>query len=239
MKKFILLILFIIAVSGCMTSKIGRDETKSVGEVYHEQLPHAGKVWIGCLGKVHSVCGTGSGTLFYTPLSKKYYVITNAHVLNDAESGLMTDHAMLELDDNTRLKLKPLIIGQSGTSNDIGIAEVVDVKFGSLHNIALLISPSKLMKSLPREDQRLVVIGAPKGVKSVLSTGHIYGLYVPFYGFLHTAETQPGSSGSIVYTMNGRIAGITWGKYTNGDFSVAIAAPASNIQSMLSVLGLL
>jgi len=87
--------------------------------------------------------------------------------------------------------------------------------------------PLALLKSLPREGEKIVVVGSPLGLEQTVSDGIVSAIReIPGLGkFLQiSAPISPGSSGSPVLNLKGEVVGIVVGTITEGqnlNFAVA------------------
>lgn len=234
MKKFIASIC-IFLMTACSTVSDTVHNKYSVGELYEKALTHAGKVHIECI----KFCGSGSGTMFRTLKSDKYYVLTNAHVLLDETENKLVSKAYFEFSDGFTIKIKPLVHGVPGGRTDIAIAEVVGYKVGDLEERAILLSDNNINNNIPKVHEHVMWVGAPYGVNNVLSSGYAATPNFLFTGagYFMDGMSRPGNSGSVIYDLNGNIAGMVWGMTGNGEW--AISVHPYEIETMLHNIKLL
>ena len=225
----------IFLMTACSTVSSTIHTKYSVGELYERALTHAGKVHIECMKH----CGSGSGTMFRTANSDKYYVITNAHVLLDEVNGRLVNKAFLEFSDGFVVQLKPLMHGIPGTRTDISIAEVVGYKVGDLEERAIFLSDKNIVDTIPKVKSHLVWVGAPYGVNNVLSSGYVeeQPLWGGALGYFLDGMSRPGNSGSLIYNQDGEITGMVWGMTNDGEHVLSVHP--KEIELTLHNLGLL
>lgn len=129
-------------------------------------------------------------------------------------------------------------------SNTGGIHEVQKIlAVDKDRDIALLQADAKNLQSLELAEQstvvpgsKIVVIGNPVGLESTVSEGIISAKRVlAGYGEVLqiTAPISPGSSGSPVFTREGKVVGIATFKRIDGE-SLNFAIPSNHIASMLA-----
>ncbi|MGU9978196.1 MAG: Do family serine endopeptidase [Candidatus Oxydemutatoraceae bacterium WSBS_2016_MAG_OTU14] len=155
----------------------------------------------------HSRPAFGSGFI----LSKDGYIITNAHVVKDAE------RVVVKLSD--RRELQAEIIGSDARS-DIALLKVQAenlpvVQIGSSDEL--------------RVGQGILAIGSPFGFEHSVSFGIISALgrslptdnYVPF--IQTDAAVNPGNSGGPLLDLQGKVVGINSQIYTDGGGSIGLS----------------
>jgi len=154
---------------------------------------------------------SGSGTGFF--ISSSGTGITNFHVLKGAST------AIIKLNDKTTYKITEII--ESNQDADL-------IKF-KIENGNALAFPFLTVKTTElQKGEKIFVIGNPHGFESSVSEGIVSSLRET-EGYEQviqiTAPISPGSSGSPVMTMDGKVIGVATFQYTEGqNLNFAVAA---------------
>ena len=172
--------------------------------------------------------GVGSGFVY----NKKGHIITNSHVVEDAEKIVVT------FIDGRSFNAK--IIGND-TYSDLAVIKI-DVDQSMLNPLS--IGDSDLLKV----GESVAAIGNPYGLSGSMTAGIVsqIGRLIPAQssGFsipdvIQTdAAINPGNSGGPLLNMSGKVIGITTAIYSNdGDFSgVGFAVPANTVNKIIPSL---
>ena len=190
--------------------------------IYEAKRQGIVKVHIGCI----DTCGSGSGTLFYSPKADKLFVLSNAHVLDDPGYPYW-----IEFEDH---KIFPIYIitstSKPGTSEDFALGGVSKHDRSELRKRALEITQYNVRDRNPKMGTKVYTIGAPWGFIFRLAEGWVNtGEGMIEYneerdrfrlrdlGFSTTAYSAPGSSGSAIWDDFGNLTGLVWGSYVHAD----------------------
>lgn len=154
---------------------------------------------------------SGSGTGFF--ISSSGIGITNFHVLKGAST------AIIKLNDKTTYKITEII--ESNQDADL-------VKFKIENGNAKAFPFLTVKTTALQKGEKIFVIGNPHGFESSVSEGIISSLRET-EGYEQviqiTAPISPGSSGSPVMTMDGKVIGVATFQYTEGqNLNFAVAA---------------
>jgi len=170
--------------------------------------------------------GTGSGFV----LDREGHIITNYHVVQDADQVVVT------LSDET--SVDATIVGVDA-GNDIAVLKI-DVEADKLHPVELGTSADL------RVGQRAIAIGNPFGLERTLTTGVISSLGRPvegsegqatIYNAIQTdAAINPGNSGGPLLDSQGRVIGINTSIYsvTGGSVGVGFAVPVDTVKRVVA-----
>jgi serine protease Do len=154
---------------------------------------------------------SGSGTGFFT--SSSGIGITNFHVLKGAST------AIIKLNNKTTYKISEII--ESNENADL-------IKF-KIENGNAIVFPFLIIKTNElQKGEKIFVIGNPHGFENSVSEGIISSLRET-EGYEQviqiTAPISPGSSGSPVMTMDGKVIGVATFQFTEGqNLNFAVAA---------------
>jgi hypothetical protein len=158
--------------------------------------------------------GLGSGVVI-APAT----VITNCHV---AQAGAVLQVKAADAS-------YPATVALADSAHDLCRLDVPDLKaaavsIGSIQDL--------------RTGQKVVALGAPKGLDLTISEGIVSSLRKVDDGTLiqTTAPVSPGSSGGGLFDLHGRLVGIVTFQYDNGQ-NLNFAAPADWIASMQASQG--
>ncbi|MCK5897181.1 MAG: Do family serine endopeptidase [Cocleimonas sp.] len=172
--------------------------------------------------KKHSSQGYGSGFL----ISADGYVVTNAHVVDDADSIKVT------LSDKRELNAKLI-----GTDKGSDIA-LLKIEAKGLPSVVLGDSSSL------KVGQWVYAIGAPfgldytatQGIVSALSRHLPDGNYVPF--IQTDVSINPGNSGGPLFDLNGKVVGVNSMIYSRsgGYMGVSFSVPVNLVKNVTDQL---
>ena len=176
--------------------------------------------------------GTSSGSGFI--LTEDGYIVTNCHVVEDADSLTVTTH------DGTEYEAK--LMGKDST-NDVAVLKVEATglpaaTLGSSHDLSI--------------GDMVAAIGNPLGKLSATQTiGYVSGINrevstssgATTISMIQTdAAINPGNSGGPLFNMYGQVVGITTAKYSGTTNSgatiegIGFAIPIDDVSSMFSDL---
>jgi len=170
--------------------------------------------------------GTGSGFV----IDQEGHVVTNNHVVQDAEQVVVT------LSDDT--SVEATIVG-TDAGNDIAVLKI-DVPADKLRPVELGTSADL------RVGQRAIAIGNPFGLDRTLTTGVISSLGRPLdegegqatiYNVIQTdAAINPGNSGGPLLDSKGRVIGINTAIYSvsGGSVGVGFAVPVDMVKRVVN-----
>lgn len=155
------------------------------------------------------------------------YIVTNAHVINQAKTITVT------LDDGRKLPAK--LIGADPLS-DIAILQI---KANNLKTISLANSDTLKI------GEPVAAIGNPFGLSQTVTSGIISGLqrtnlHIENYeNFIQTdASINPGNSGGALVNMQGQLIGINTAILTpgGGNIGIGFAIPSNMVRSVMAQL---
>jgi S1-C subfamily serine protease len=161
--------------------------------------------------EVEAQQGTGSGSI----IDKKGHILTNVHVIKDAQELTVT------LADKSTYKAK--VIGKD-PDNDLAVIKI-DAPIEKLHVVPL--GSSQELKI----GQKVLAIGNPFGLDRTLTRGIISGLGRPLKtangrtvdNVIQTdASINPGNSGGPLLNANGEMIGVNTAIYSPSGGSVGI-----------------
>ncbi len=138
----------------------------------------------------------GQGSGFFIAEDR---IVTNLHVIQSANraeirltSGAMFDITGVLADDE---------------AHDLALLQVDLTTNGS----TVTIKPLRLAATIPKEGERIAVIGSPRGLEQTVSDGIVSAVReIPGFGTIiqMTAAISPGSSGSPVLNMRGEVIAV-------------------------------
>lgn len=188
---------------------------------FFKNLPHS-RIPKGFGHKKHSSEGYGSGFI----IAADGYIVTNAHVVDDADSIKVT------LSDKRELDAK--LIG-SDKGSDIALLKIEATGLPSVE----LGDSSKL-----KVGQWVYAIGAPfgldytatQGIVSALSRHLPDGNYVPF--IQTDVSINPGNSGGPLYDLTGKVIGVNSMIYSRsgGYMGVSFSVPVNLVKNVTEQL---
>ena len=199
----------------------------SLVQIFERAEP--GVVQINVKKNIPDVTGTGLGSGFV--YDTKGHIITNAHVVDDAEKIIVT-----------------FLDGRSYNADLIGIDSDTDLAILRVHTIRSTLHPLMIGdSSLLKIGEPIVAIGNPFGLSGSMTSGIIsqMGRLLPqASGFsipviIQTdAAINPGNSGGPLINMRGEVVGINTAiQSTTGEFTgVGFAVPSNTVQKIVPVL---
>jgi serine protease Do len=154
----------------------------------------------------------GSGFI----ISSDGYILTNAHVVNDA------DEVVVKLSDNREFKAK--IIG-ADRRTDVAL---IKIDATGLPKVTTAVDPAAL-----RVGEWVIAIGSPFGLENTVTAGIVSakGRALPQENFVPFIQTDvainPGNSGGPLFNMKGEVVGINSQIYsrTGGYMGLSFAIP--------------
>ncbi|MBW1973407.1 MAG: tetratricopeptide repeat protein, partial [Deltaproteobacteria bacterium] len=144
----------------------------------------------------------GQGSGFF--INKQGDVITNRHVLKGAS------YAYVKTKDKKIYPIKK-ILAEDKKSDLIRVS--VKIPHKAVH-------PLSLSTSLPKVGERIIVIGSPLGLEQTVTDGIVSAVRkIPAFGWIIqiTAPLSPGSSGSPVINMKGKVIGVASFRMIKGE----------------------
>ncbi len=182
---------------------------------------------------VFGAYGQGSGII----MTEDGYIITNAHVIDDAQLAII-----VRLQDGT--EYNATVIG-SDQASDLAIIKIN----------ATGLTPAQFGDSSELElGEQVVALGTPAGLEGTVTTGVVSGLDRMIQSNASTmsisciqidAAINPGNSGGALFNMWGQVVGITSSKiesveYDNIGFAISMEAAKPILEQLIetgSVLG--
>ncbi len=168
--------------------------------------------------------GTGSGFVY----DASGHIITNYHVIKDAES--------IEVKFSDEVTLPAQVIG-TDPANDLAVL--------ALNDEIPAVSPLELGSSADlRVGQRAIAIGNPFGLDRTLTTGVVSALGRPLqtdsdnyiYNVIQTdAAINPGNSGGPLLDSRGRVIGVNTAVRQNAE-GIGFAVPADTVRRVIPAL---
>lgn len=126
-------------------------------------------------------------------------IVTNLHVIQGA------NRAELRLTSGATFDIAGVLADDEG--HDLALLQV-DL---STNGSTLTIKPLRLADTIPKEGERIAVIGSPRGLEQTVSEGIVSAVReIPGFGAIiqMTAAISPGSSGSPVFNMRGEVIAV-------------------------------
>lgn len=221
MKKRILFLIAILlsatALTSCDVTKVVTkiDEEVEVTQISNTIADVYARVSKGCVGIVASSGdsgGTGSGVIYaYDENSESYYVVTNAHVVEDSDTQIVY------LGENKYYTAH--LIGMD-SKNDVAVLKFSLDIFGSKDDIYINDIFNYDENDLVIPGQTVLAIGCPLGIDNfnILTTGVVSS--VSYSQISTDAAINPGNSGGGLFNMQGRLIGLNtekevWTSSTN------------------------
>lgn len=161
------------------------------------------KVSKGCVGILctnGTSSSSGSGVI-YKVVDKTYYVVTNAHVIKDAEN------VKVYLGDGEYRFAKTVGYDEK---NDIGVVTFVVDLYPTTHEIYVNDIFNYAVEDVVAVGQTVLAIGCPLQVTNfnILATGVISS--VNELEISHNADINPGNSGGGLFNLQGRLVGLNY-----------------------------
>ena len=145
--------------------------------------------------------GTGSGVI-YDRTGNTYFVLTNAHVIQN------TDGIRLTLHDGTEISQGVRLVG-ADRNRDVAV-----LRFASREPLAVAIMGDS---DVVQVGDQVLAVGSPFGFQSTVTSGIISGLgreqrLTPWAEYIQTdASINPGNSGGALVALDGSVVAInTW-----------------------------
>lgn len=174
----------------------------------------------------------GTGTGFF--IAKEGYIVTNHHVIDDA------DKVVADMSDGRNISILGLLAQDE--TNDIAILKT-DFSPSPKEMLTLVAKGSPANQP----GDRIFVIGAPIGLAGTLSEGIVSAMRPSsdmdkIYGegsrsredlLQITAAISPGSSGSPVINSNGEVIGVA-ASYLGGGQNLNFAVPSAVVHKLLA-----
>ncbi|MCH8853283.1 MAG: tetratricopeptide repeat protein [Planctomycetes bacterium] len=138
----------------------------------------------------------GQGSGFFIAEDR---IVTNLHVIQSA------NRAEIRLTSGAMFDIAGVLADDEG--HDLALLQVDLTKNGS----TLTIKPLRLADTIPKEGERIAVIGSPLGLEQTVSDGIVSAVReIPGFGTIiqMTAAISPGSSGSPVFNMRGEVIAV-------------------------------
>lgn len=138
----------------------------------------------------------GQGSGFFIAEDR---IVTNLHVIQGA------NRAELRLTSGATFEIAGVLADDEG--HDLALLKV-DL---STNGSTLTIKPLRLADTIPKEGERIAVIGSPRGLEQTVSEGIVSAVReIPGFGTIiqMTAAISPGSSGSPVFNMRGEVIAV-------------------------------
>lgn len=160
----------------------------------------------------------GLGTGFFVDES---HVITNYHVIDGVAK------AEIKTADGKTYKVK-------GIAGSDQVADIARLELSSPVTGAKVLT---LAKTLPKEGERIVVVGSPLGLEHTVSDGIVSAIReIPGVGkyIQVTAPISPGSSGSPVVNLKGEVVGVVCSFLAEGQ-SLNFAVAAEHVLALKSM----
>ena len=171
--------------------------------------------------------GVGSGFVF----DKKGHIITNAHVVKDANKVIVT-----------------FLDGRSYNADIIGVDEYTDIAIIKVNADLVLLQPLSIGDSSNlKVGEQIAAIGNPFGLSGSMTSGIVsqLGRLLPSgsgYSIPDVIQTDaainPGNSGGPLLNMRGEIVGINTAiQSTSGEFTgVGFSVPSQTVAKIVPIL---
>ena len=145
--------------------------------------------------------GTGSGVI-YDRTGNTYFVLTNAHVIQNTDGIRLTLHDGTEISEGVRL------VG-ADRNRDVAV-----LRFASREPLAVAIMGDS---DAVQVGDQVLAVGSPFGFQSTVTSGIISGLgreqrRIPWAEYIQTdASINPGNSGGALVALDGSVVALnTW-----------------------------
>jgi S1-C subfamily serine protease len=190
-------------------------------QVYHETIGSVVLVSIGGSGVGGQRGGQGSGFVY-----RDRYVLTNAHVVGDAE----------------RVRIQ-FARGESQTGQVVGRDAYSDLAAIEIPNPPSYAAPLPIAREEPAIGTRVAAIGSPYGFQGTITSGIVSAVDrsvpAPEGNFLipnaiqTDAPVNPGNSGGPLVDLNGEVLGVI---NSGGGDNIAFAISAPLVRKVVSAL---
>ena len=222
----------IVVSNGHATSTVGEvtssfSKSLSLIEIFEKSEPGVVRVNVQRDEAIEGVSGVGSGFVF----DKKGHIITNAHVVDDADKIVVT-----------------FLDGRSYNAEIIGIDEFTDIAVIQVNADLSLLHPILIGDSSNlKVGEQIAAIGNPFGLSGSMTSGIVsqLGRLLPSgagYSIPDIIQTDaainPGNSGGPLLNMRGEVVGINTAiQSATGEFTgVGFAVPSKTIAKIVPVL---
>ena len=222
----------IVVSNGHATSTVGEvtssfSKSLSLIEIFEKSEPGVVRVNVQRAEAIEGVSGVGSGFVF----DKKGHIITNAHVVDDADKIVVT-----------------FLDGRSYNAEIIGIDEFTDIAVIQVNADLSLLRPILIGDSSNlKVGEQIAAIGNPFGLSGSMTSGIVsqLGRLLPSgagYSIPDIIQTDaainPGNSGGPLLNMRGEVVGINTAiQSATGEFTgVGFAVPSKTIAKIVPVL---
>ncbi len=174
--------------------------------------------------------GLGSG--FFIEIEKNGYIVTNNHVVDDA------DEIEVKLANGKSYPAK--VLGKD-PNTDVAVVEIIDKKFDRTGLGALVLGDSNTLQV----GAIVMALGAPFGLESSVSTGNVSAIkrgsmeITRLGDFIQTdAAINPGHSGGPLVGIDGKAYGMNTAIFsrTGANNGIAFTVPANLVREIASSL---
>lgn len=223
MKKIFVIFAFVLFIGGCNnkcdecpdssvnTEQVYTQVINDYNKLYEETVQSVVKITV----KKSGFISTGSGVVFFEE-GNKAYILTNAHVVKEANSGY--DIEVTFSDEKGFESGKSVLVDANKIYKDIDedIA-VLEIDKSDMYKVAVLGDSSKIGKG-----EFVYTIGSPFGKFNYTTAGYITSYNVPVvlsnstvtsYVILTNAPINEGNSGGALFDKEGKLIGITTFRY--------------------------
>lgn len=172
-------------------------------------------VLINCYDYSHDLCATGSGFIAYDSQT----VITNYHVISEAyRATILTEQ------DRTYSIESIICYSKEKDIAIIKLSDETDIKPLTLGD------SDKINKG-----ENVVAIGSPFGLKNSVSMGVLSGRLMDsgMDVLQFSASISEGSSGGALFDNSGKVIGVTYASYTDGQ-NLNFAVPINEVKNLHS-----
>ena len=194
MNRLIIVLLFFVCFIAITNNTSYADGFTSDPDAINEKIKSV--VLVRTFDEENNGLATGSGFMLFDNRT----LVTNYHVIEDASS------IVAESDEGYQYFLNGIIIADK--EKDIAILQFM---------APTIMLPLEYSIIDHKRGDPVVVIGSPKGLRNVVSTGIISSLYQDTQRWIQfTAPASPGSSGGPVFDNSGLVIGMTTWNVTEG-----------------------
>ena len=222
----------IVVSNGHATNTVGEttpsfSKSLSLIEIFENSEPGVVRVNVQRAEAIEGVSGVGSGFVF----DKKGHIITNAHVVDNANKIVVT-----------------FLDGRSYNAEIIGIDEFTDIAVIQVNADLSLLRPMLIGDSSNlKVGEQIAAIGNPFGLSGSMTSGIVsqLGRLLPSgagYSIPDIIQTDaainPGNSGGPLLNMRGEVVGINTAiQSATGEFTgVGFAVPSKTVAKIVPVL---
>ena len=222
----------IVVSNGHATNTVGETipsfpKSLSLVEIFEKSEPGVVRVNVQRAEAIEGISGVGSGFVF----DKKGHIITNAHVVDNANKIVVT-----------------FLDGRSYNAEIIGIDEFTDIAVIQVNADLSLLRPMLIGDSSNlKVGEQIAAIGNPFGLSGSMTSGIVsqLGRLLPSgagYSIPDIIQTDaainPGNSGGPLLNMRGEVVGINTAiQSATGEFTgVGFAVPSKTVAKIVPVL---